>query len=333
MTDAKIVELLSRAVDDELDGAEIERLSKLLDAKPGLRDELESMRELRNAVSALANTMNAPEELDSVMEPMLRSAPAPVPTVRPAIRWLGIAAAIVVGVTVSVEMIRRNPQPAPVARAPVTADDQKIFELAPLPSAVPGEARPIGATDHLVERQPSPPSIPEPEALVVVGPLDAATEADTDRKAEVPAEPAAGREGESSGQIDARASGKRTKGHDDRERLPSSAALEGAASSPVVTAAKRQSAPPAVAGASVEAIRSATASVRIGGRQIWAGPAAGCPAGRYEIILEVDAGVVRHVVVTETDGGHPAECLLEGLEHAAVADVSDGAIAGVLIVE
>jgi hypothetical protein len=82
---------------------------------------------------------------------------------------------VVLGVTVTVEMVRRNPEPtltrSPSERHRQSRQQDEIFELAPLPTANPDEERPIGAADRLLEEEPPLPDAPEPSALEVMGPL------------------------------------------------------------------------------------------------------------------------------------------------------------------
>jgi len=81
----------------------------------------------------------------------------------------------VLGVTVAVEMVQRHPGPgletAPVSKR-VNPDEREIFELAPLPSAVPREERSVGAADRLLDEEPAAPQAPEPDALEIIGPLN-----------------------------------------------------------------------------------------------------------------------------------------------------------------
>lgn len=173
--DETLQELVSRYLDGDLDDAEALELESRANDDPVLAAEIESSRRLRRAVSDLARGMEPPAALDRVMEPLRQSAPAPVPRVRPVYRWLGVAAALVLGVTVAMEVARRNPQPsfqqpAP-ARDPSAVDRREIFELAPLPTAQPDENRPLGAEDRLLDEEPVEPTAPEPQPLEVMGPL------------------------------------------------------------------------------------------------------------------------------------------------------------------
>lgn len=167
-------ELLSRYLDDDLSAVDRAEFERRLEEDPDLRAEADAGRELRRAVSQIAGEMEPPAALDAVMKPMLRSAPARRRLVRPAFRWLGAAAAVVLGVTVTLEVARRNPQlplDRPASPRVMNHDDEAIFELAPLPSAVPDEHRPMGATDRLLEEELQSPEAPEPAPLEIMGPL------------------------------------------------------------------------------------------------------------------------------------------------------------------
>lgn len=173
--DESLQELVSRYIDGDLDDAESARVEARADTDAELAAEIEAALEIRSAVAALAAGMEPPVALDPVMEPLRQSAPVPDRVVRPLYRWLGAAAAVVLGVSVAVEVVRRNPEPA--LRQPASSHDvrdrdrEEIFELAPLPSAIPDDNRPLGAADHLLEEKPPPPSAPEPAPLEVIGPL------------------------------------------------------------------------------------------------------------------------------------------------------------------
>ncbi len=173
--DKTLRELVSRRLDGDLDEAEATRLDERARSDAELAAEIAAGRELRQAVAALADRMEPPETLDRVMDPLRRSAPVPARRVRPVYRWLGAAAVVVLGVTVAVDVARRNPEPtlsrpSPQRESPVR-EREEIFELAPLPTANPDESRPLGATDRLLEEEPVPPAAPEPAPLEVMGPL------------------------------------------------------------------------------------------------------------------------------------------------------------------
>ncbi len=173
--DETLRELVSRSLDDDLDAAEASYLEDCAQSDAEVAAEIDSDRQLRAAVAALAERMEPPASLDKVMDPLLRSAPAPPQRIRPAFRWLGAAAAVVLGVTVTVEMARRNPEPSlsgpPYRDGRSVQEREEIFQLAPLPTANPDENRPLGATERLLEEEPVAPGAPEPAALEVIGPL------------------------------------------------------------------------------------------------------------------------------------------------------------------
>lgn len=176
--DKTLQELVSRYVDGDLDDLEACRLEERAETDPELAAEIETTRELRGTIQALAGRMEPPAALDSVMEPLRQGSPVPAPRARPVFRWLGIAAAVVLGVAVATEMARRNPsptlsRPSPQRERPV-AEREEIFKLAPLPTAVPDPNRPLGAADHLLQEDPAPPAAPEPVPLEVIGPLETA---------------------------------------------------------------------------------------------------------------------------------------------------------------
>lgn len=176
--DDSLRDLVSRYTDGDLDDAEISRLEARSETDPELASEIETTRELRAAVRAIADRMEPPVALDRVMEPLRQAPPVPARLTRPVFRWLGIAAALVLGVTVATEMARRNPTPTlgPTSsqqNRPV-AEREEIFKLAPLPTAVPNDNRPLGAADHLLEEEPALPAAPEPAPFEVIGPLSTA---------------------------------------------------------------------------------------------------------------------------------------------------------------
>jgi len=173
--DETLQELVSRYVDGDLEDAEAARLEARAETDRELAAAIDAIFAIRGAVSSLAGTMEPPADLDKVMEPLRQSGPTPVRSVRPVYRWLGAAAAIILGVSVAMEVARRNPEPT--THRPVTSKTRQarggdeIFELAPLPTANPDEHRPLGAADHLLEERPPQPEAPEPAPLEVVGPL------------------------------------------------------------------------------------------------------------------------------------------------------------------
>jgi anti-sigma factor RsiW len=110
MTDEASREVLSRSLDGDLDSDEERELAARLEAEPALRAELEAMRRVRRSVAAFASSERVPPELDTLVDPLLRGKPTPV-VVRPWARWLATAAAVILGVTVIIEVNRRTPGP------------------------------------------------------------------------------------------------------------------------------------------------------------------------------------------------------------------------------
>jgi anti-sigma factor RsiW len=176
--DETLRELVSRYADGDLDDAESSRLEARAETDPEVAAEITTITDLRTAVGTIAGRMEPPAALDRVMEPLRQAPPVPAQRARPVYRWLGIAAAVVLGVTVATEMARRNPTPtlsppSPQQNRPV-GEREEIFKLAPLPTAVPNDNRPLGAVDQLLEEEPAIPAAPEPAPLEVMGPLNTA---------------------------------------------------------------------------------------------------------------------------------------------------------------
>ena len=111
MTDATIHEFLSRYLDGDLDADEVRELQARLELEADLRAELETMQRLRESVASLAAGERVPPELDQLVDPLLRGKPDTV-GVRPWLRWLATAAAVILGATVVIEFNRRNPDSA-----------------------------------------------------------------------------------------------------------------------------------------------------------------------------------------------------------------------------
>jgi len=342
--DERLQELVSRAIDGDLDDVESAEFEARARRDPELAAELESARRLREAVGELAAAMAPPTDLDAVVEPLRHGMQAPRPSVRPAVRWLGVAAALALGVTVAVEIAQRNPvPPASMEREHRvrSIDDEAVFPLAPLPTANPDEPRPFGASERLLAEEPQEPEAPEPEPLEVVGPLPLDSgqpgEADAERTAEAP-EPG------SAAEVNVR------RDMDKGRPSPSSASREGGrdAAAPselgvggeTATGGKlrlRSSMPaPAARVTAEDAVTTGSSmSLIIGGRRVWSGTADGCPAERRAVRVEVLAGVVvavapagegaavgtaaacRPATVVGVrlegvgDGTHPAEWLVE----------------------
>lgn len=274
-----VTESLSRYIDGDLDPSEVEALEARLESDPELRRELDGLSRVRAALRSYAEGEEPPSELDSLVDPLLRGRPGRSAS-RVWVRWLATAAAVVLGVTVILEVQRRSPsetmrnwQDVALEQA---ADRPEPFSLAPLPtSTVPEQERPVGAVDHLVA-EPAPeiePSTDPDPALEVLGPLESAEEAARTR----------GR-GEAGGDDKAAPRGK-----SDAPTL----ADEGAFGAAPETGAHRKGARP-VAEAPVP---TAQIFVFMDAKTAWRSfePHSPCEAGRYTIRIRVQDGLVREV--------------------------------------
>lgn len=338
-------ELLSRYLDGDLTAAELADVERAVESDPALRAELQAAQRLRRAVREISAGMEPPAELDLVMEPLRRGTPAPERPVRPVYRWLGAAAAVVLGVTVTLEMVRRNPSPTtvePTRTVTANGDDREIFELAPLPSAVPDDNRPIGATDRLLEEDPPAPAAPEPPALEVVGPLttdeasvaagraqppheEKAAVARGERGADVGVPPVA--EGRADGLLD--------------HATVAAAGSRNARDSAIATGGKDGDAHGAAAGiAGADAVRQESAkpkgrALRSSGRvvidevEVWSGPSGDCAAGRWPVVLVIRDGVVVDLrsATDETPSPPSLTCRPDGLIGAKTTGLPDGEVA------
>jgi len=175
--DETIHEILSRHLDGDLDADEELALSARLEAEPVLIEELEAMHRIRRTVAALAASEQVPSELDSLVDPLLRGKPDSV-ALRPWARWLATAAAVVLGVTVIMEVNRRNPGPSIESMAKLRneghpAEPTERFTLAPLPtSSLPPEQQPLGVSDRLLASPAPDVALDDPPPLEVLGPLE-----------------------------------------------------------------------------------------------------------------------------------------------------------------
>ncbi len=167
-------ELLSRYLDGDLDERETQEFEARLEQEPELQESFASMNSLKGVVAQLATSMEPPDSLDILMEPLRRSQPKPR-GLHHAYGLLAAAATIVIGIGIAFELQRRHPQPVyEYEKHTYVASKSKkegYFQLKALPTAVPGEEL-LGATEHLLaEPKPESPEAEEPPALVVVGPL------------------------------------------------------------------------------------------------------------------------------------------------------------------
>ncbi len=163
-------EWLSRYLDGDLDEAATRELEDRLDHDPDLRHELDGLRAVRGLLRSTADE-SAPAELDRLTDP-LRMEPPQRPS-PPVLRLLATAAVLVIGVGVMVQLARRE-----VASPPTVATAPTPSAASPVPAAAPStgpvhmaDRELVGAVEHLMATPPSPPPLPEPEALQPVGPL------------------------------------------------------------------------------------------------------------------------------------------------------------------
>jgi hypothetical protein len=293
----------------------------------------------------MAAAMEPPAALDAVVAPLRQSPPAPARRVRPLYRWLGAAAAIVLGVTVAMEVVQRNPGPTtdparPERHRPIEAEE-KIFELAPLPTAEPDENRPLGAVDRLLDEEPSPPHTPEMAPLEVIGPISTDVETDppppaeeavrVDDLAEAVTEPPART---TTRDVDAaQLAG--------RESSEGSAAAElekkadggkraGAASVTGKMMAEERPAPKTISR------RKAPSSVHltVGDIEVWSGADASCPVGSWPVRVEIRGGVVASLetIGDELSDTTSARCRPDSLLGSAVLTIDDGWYEALLVV-
>lgn len=354
--DEKLIEILSRAVDGDLSDVERAKLDDDLKAQPKLAAELESLERLRWAVAEVARGLEPPGELDAVVEPLRRGGPAPVRRVRPVYRWLGAAAAVVLGVTVAMEVARRNPQPTLGDGAPrrvINQDEREIFPLAPLPTAVPNENRPLGATDRLLEEAPSAPKAPEPAALEIVGPLSEEehrvavgapkkTPADTaDSTDSTPRDDRTPRQETMNGEAGADSPEAATEGGSRRldaagPGLPQAKAASAAAvrePGGKIEAGRLRSAETESGGTEIPA--SVGVALTLGGKKVWAGRSTPCAQLSWKVELLITKGVV--VAVTPLIDGAPdpatLSCRPTGLVGVTLEGLPDGPTTGLIVAE
>jgi hypothetical protein len=351
LIDDGLRELLSRFIDGDLDPDEEARLAERLDGDPGLAAELEGMRTLRQSVRRVAATMEPPAALDAVVEPLRQSPPLPPRRVRPVYRWLGAAAAVVLGVTVAMEVAQRNPGPTPASEEPerhrrVVAEEE-IFELAPLPTADPEENRPIGAVERLLDEEPSPPPSPEMAPLEVIGPTSTDVGGDAPLRSEKAAARADLAESVAEPQVASQPAALTTARDAD---IGSSAGRE-AGKGGAVEDKKRETEDDMVVGkvsVGAQAMNKArpapeeldlertapTVRLVVAGTEVWSGAVRNCPEGRWPLRVEVRDGVV---VSTERGSSERSEessslCIPEDLLGATVRGVEDGWHAADLVV-
>ena len=290
---------LSRHLDGDLDADQELELAARLEAEPALAAELEAMHRIRRSVAALAASERVPPELDSLVEPLLLGRTSPA-AVRPWVRWLATAAAVILGATVIMEVNRRNPGPSMKSLARLRTEGSRAepterFTLAPLPtSSLPPEQQPLGAADRLLARPAPDIEIDNPAPLEVLGPLEEGEAAVSDddgmnfpldqdmAKSSAQRAKEDANKGESlhpaaPGAEGARNQAPQSEDKDGSQETGRSAALQ-----------SWEAAPP---------MGRAQLFVFIDGESAWREftPEAACKAGRYSVRIVVAGGVVREV--------------------------------------
>jgi len=342
-------ELVSRYTDGDLHDAETSRLEARSEIDPEVAAEIDTTRELRAAVRTVADRMEPPAALDRVMEPLRQASPVPAQQARPVYRWLGIAAAVVLGVTVATEMARRNPTPtlsppSPQQNRPV-GEREEIFKLAPLPTAVPNDNRALGAVDHLLEEEPATPAAPEPAPLEVMGPLN------TDARSTAAAESLSAedtRSADDDGELESglteaaepaparTASGSRADGsmepRTDAEFMRQGMPTDGHRKFKAGTSAAATLSQDQATGRSQRAVVSVL--LLIDDVAVWTGSSASCQNGKWPVRIEVAGNVVSAIEPVNVGGKdkQTASCTPEAFIGSSLEGVGNGIHLGEFIV-
>jgi len=347
--DESLREIISRYADGDLDYTESSRLELRAETDPEIAAEINTSRELRAAVRSVADRMEPPAALDRIMEPLRQAPPVPAQRARPVFRWLGIAAAVVLGVTVASEMAQRNPTPtlngsSPQRNRPV-AEREEIFKLAPLPTAVPNANRPLGAVDHLLEEEPAIPAAPEPAPLEVIGPLNTASPstagaeslsadmaaADQDGELDPPLMRTA-RQAPAKNAQDSRADESmelRTKAEFKGKETTTDGHRKSKSVDSVVGEPRQDQAAGGPQGVVVSVV------VLIDDVAVWRGSSASCQNGRWPVRIEVEEGVVSTIAPYTAGGknGAAVSCTPDAFIGSHLDGVGNGLHRGELIVE
>lgn len=342
MDDAR-TELLSRYLDGDLKPSEARAVEERLKNDSELAAELHDLEGVRSSLASLARQDQPPAKLDAMMEPLCRSAPFR-PGVRPAVRWLGIAAALVLGFSVVLEVRRQSPSPANDPRTRRVAQELPTepgdrFSLAPLPtSSIPEEDRPLGAVERLLASPLPGPILEEPPALEVLGPLEAGevgffVEPVTDTTAELSSHPRDRRESLDKNRIET-----------DATPLPGSVSgtVPGPQAEDELTAGSLS---PGTGNRGANAPWEEEASpgisrlyVFVNGETAWKEfrPATGCPIGRYSVRVLISEGAVASAWSLGVNPSTPTArrfCAGEAVRGIELEKVPDGEYLAELVVE
>jgi hypothetical protein len=153
-------ELLSRYLDDDLDQDARRELETRLAADQTLKEELDALRRIRDAIRELASSEQAPSALDRLLGHLERSSP-PAPRLRPALRVAAIAATLVIGTAVVLRLSQHSqpqiPRPAGSTQQ-AKAKDEAHAEPSRASTAQSRPEGPLQEVDRLASRAPSPPA-------------------------------------------------------------------------------------------------------------------------------------------------------------------------------
>jgi len=266
-----------------------------------------------------------------------------------------VAAALVLGVTVAVEVARRNPEPTLRRSSPTRdrteVDRREVFELAPLPTAQPDPDRPLGAEDRLLNEEPAEPSLPEPRPLEVMGPLpadepsittdlevgpaDQKMLADDEGAEEMVEETLIDSKMESPATLGAVAQAKESVGRRAEAERSSVAAQPAPALRQGAASGKAKDAAPVSARGAPEDAAPPTASVFLGDQLLWSGSAGECPVGRWATLLIVRDETVMKIVdqIHRTGRDKVVVCRLEAFRGATLTGAQDGELMVTIVVE
>lgn len=166
MIDERTFETLSRYVDGDLGFDEIAAFEDRLTGDDELGRALDDVRQLREGLRAVALDERPAQALDIMVRPLRRAG-------RPwrqrwAVASLVAAAAVVVVALIVVEDVGRSGLKSGSSASGGT--EPQVFALKNLPAA--DEDAPIGAIESLLAQDDLSPELAQPEAEIVMGPLD-----------------------------------------------------------------------------------------------------------------------------------------------------------------
>lgn len=165
MKNDKILELLSRLVDDDTTASESAQATALIEDDIEAAGTVNAFRDQRRTLRSLAEADTPPAILDDLVVEMRREG-------RPASRGvlvplLAAAALLVIGFAAMLEVKRHHLDDETLSTAIVTP--APIFALSALPEAT--ETSALGPLEQLLSEPYPPPSMLEAAPLIVLGPL------------------------------------------------------------------------------------------------------------------------------------------------------------------